>query len=59
MPDWRITCIFVDRDCRKKDLSFDAVCGALELSENLGGGLYDVYKVTVTTVFGFGLNEAF
>lgn len=39
MPDWRITCIFVDKDYRKKGLSFFALNGALELIKNLGGGL--------------------
>jgi hypothetical protein len=43
MPDWRITCIFVDRDYRKKDLSFFALNGALELIKNLGGGIVESY----------------
>ncbi|MBE2200530.1 MAG: GNAT family N-acetyltransferase [Anaerolinea sp.] len=42
-PDWRITCIFVDRDYRKKDLSFVALSGALELIKNLGGGIVESY----------------
>jgi hypothetical protein len=43
MPDWRITCIFVDRDHRKKGLSFFALNGALELIRNLGGGVVESY----------------
>lgn len=42
-PDWRITCIFVDRDYRKQDLSFVAVNGALELIKDLGGGVVESY----------------
>jgi hypothetical protein len=40
-PDWRITCIFVDKDYRKSNLSFFALSGALELIENLGGGVVE------------------
>lgn len=43
MPDWRITCIFVDRDYRKQDLSFFALNGALELIKGLGGGIVESY----------------
>jgi hypothetical protein len=43
MPDWRITCFFVDRDHRKKGLSFYALNGALELIKNLGGGVVESY----------------
>ncbi len=43
VPDWRITCIFVDRDYRKKGLSFFALNGALELIRNLGGGVVESY----------------
>jgi GNAT superfamily N-acetyltransferase len=43
MPDWRITCIFVDRDYRKKGLSFYALNGALELIKNSGGGVVESY----------------
>lgn len=42
-PDWRITCIFVDRDHRKKDLSFYALNGALALIEAAGGGVVESY----------------
>lgn len=43
MPDWRVTCIFVDKDYRKKNLSFIALNGALELIEKLGGGIVESY----------------
>ncbi len=43
VPDWRITCIFVDRDCRRKGLSAIALAGALELIAGLGGGLVEGY----------------
>jgi hypothetical protein len=43
MPDWRITCIFVDNEYRKKDLSFFALSGALELIKNSGGGVVESY----------------
>lgn len=42
-PDWRITCIFVDRDYRNKGLSAVALAGALELIAGLGGGLVESY----------------
>jgi GNAT superfamily N-acetyltransferase len=43
LPDWRITCFFVDRDYRKKGLSFFALNGALELIKNSGGGVVESY----------------
>jgi hypothetical protein len=43
MPDWRITCIFVDKNYRKNGLSFFALNGALELIKNLGGGVVESY----------------
>lgn len=43
MPDWRITCIFVDRDYRKNGLSFFALKGALEFIKNAGGGVVESY----------------
>ena len=47
MPDWRITCIFIDKDHRKKGLSFLALNGALELIKNLGGGVVESYPQDV------------
>jgi len=43
IPDWRITCIFVDRDYRKNGLSFVAFDGALELIKKSGGGVVESY----------------
>jgi hypothetical protein len=43
IPDWRITCIFVDRDFRKKGLSLFALNGALELIKKSGGGVVESY----------------
>jgi hypothetical protein len=43
LPDWRITCIFVDRDQRKKGLSSVALNGALELIKISGGGVVESY----------------
>lgn len=43
VPDWRITCIFVDRDYRKRGLSFFALNGALELIRAEGGGVVESY----------------
>lgn len=43
MPDWRITCIFVDRDFRKEGLSLFALNGALELIKDSGGGVVESY----------------
>jgi hypothetical protein len=42
-PDWRITCIFVDRDSRRRGLSLFALNGALELIGGLGGGVVESY----------------
>lgn len=43
MPDWRITCFFVDKDYREHGLSFFALNGALDLIKNLGGGIVESY----------------
>lgn len=43
LPDWRITCIFVDRDYRKQGLSLFALNGALGLIRDLGGGVVESY----------------
>jgi hypothetical protein len=43
MPDWRITCIFVDRDHRKQGLSLFALLGALDLIQAASGGIVESY----------------
>lgn len=43
MADWRITCIFVDKDSRREGLSRFALNGALELIKDSGGGVVESY----------------
>ena len=43
LPDWRITCFFVDKDYRRKGLSAIALEGALKLIEGMGGGVIESY----------------
>lgn len=42
-PDFRITCLFVDRSYRRKGMASVAVRGALELIAAAGGGLVESY----------------
>ncbi len=42
-PDYRITCLFVDRRYRRQGLTALAVRGALELIAQQGGGLVEAY----------------
>jgi GNAT superfamily N-acetyltransferase len=42
-PDFRITCLFVDRDHRRKGLAEVAVRGALALIAAAGGGVVESY----------------
>ncbi|MCA9837345.1 MAG: hypothetical protein KC422_10520 [Trueperaceae bacterium] len=43
LPDYRISCIFVDKRYRRKGLAAIAVRGALSLIAQQGGGLVEVY----------------
>jgi hypothetical protein len=43
LPDYRITCIFVDKKYRRKQLSAVALGGALELIAQAGGGVVEGY----------------
>jgi len=43
MPDYRITCLFVDRRYRRKGMAAVAVRGALGLIAAAGGGLVESY----------------
>jgi GNAT superfamily N-acetyltransferase len=43
MPDFRITCLFVDRRYRRAGMAAFAVRGALELIAAAGGGLVESY----------------
>jgi hypothetical protein len=40
---YRLTCIFVDRDYRRKGVAAVAVCGALDLIAKAGGGVVEGY----------------
>jgi hypothetical protein len=42
-PAYRITCIFVDRDYRRKGVASAAVRGALDLIAKAGGGVVEGY----------------
>jgi len=43
LPDWRITCVFVDRRYRHRGIARIAVAGALELIAQAGGGTVETY----------------
>lgn len=43
LPDWRITCFFVDKAYRKKGVSAIALAGALDEIARLGGGMVESY----------------
>ncbi|MDQ0734462.1 GNAT family N-acetyltransferase [Arthrobacter agilis] len=43
VPDWRITCLFVDRDYRRQGVAATAVRGALSLIARAGGGTVESY----------------
>jgi hypothetical protein len=43
LPDWRITCLFVDKTHRRQGLSAVALGGAVELIAAAGGGVVEGY----------------
>jgi GNAT superfamily N-acetyltransferase len=43
LPEWRITCFFVDRDHRHKGVASAALGGALKEIARLGGGMVESY----------------
>ncbi len=43
MPDYRLTCIFVDRNYRRQGVAAAALAGALELIARAGGGVVEGY----------------
>src|SRR5207245_10716214 len=62
-PDWRITCLFVDRDRRKEGVAEAAVAGALGLIAARGGGTVDGYPIATrgkpySSSFLFGGTES-
>jgi GNAT superfamily N-acetyltransferase len=46
-PDWRITCLFVDRNHRRGGVAGVALQGALDLIGGLGGGVVEGYPEAV------------
>lgn len=46
-PDYRVTCIFVDRRFRRQGLAETALLGALDLIANGGGGVVEGYPRVV------------
>ena len=47
LPDWRITCFFVDRAHRRRAVASTALAGALEEIARLGGGTVESYPEDV------------
>ena len=47
LPDWRITCFFIDRDHRHKGIAAIALEGALDEIARLGGGTVGSYPEDV------------
>jgi GNAT superfamily N-acetyltransferase len=47
LPDWRITCFFVDREYRGKGVTSAALEGALKEIARLGGGTIESYPEDV------------
>jgi hypothetical protein len=48
LPDYRITCIFVDRRYRRKGMTETALRGALDLIAQAGGGVVEGYPHDTT-----------
>jgi GNAT superfamily N-acetyltransferase len=65
LPDWRITCFFVDRDHRKAGVAETALGGALQMIAIRGGGTVDGYpivtrgKLTSNSFLGTGTASIF
>jgi GNAT superfamily N-acetyltransferase len=47
LPEWRITCFFVDRDYRNQGVAVAALRGALQEIRRLGGGSVESYPEDV------------
>jgi hypothetical protein len=43
LPDYRITCFFIDKGCRRQGMSAIALRGALDLIAQAGGGVVEGY----------------
>jgi hypothetical protein len=48
LPDYRLTCIFVDRNHRREGVASIAVDGALDLIARAGGGVVEAYPHDTT-----------
>jgi GNAT superfamily N-acetyltransferase len=49
LPDYRITCIFVDKKYRRKGVTAIALRGAIDLIAQAGGGVVEGYHTTPPT----------
>jgi GNAT superfamily N-acetyltransferase len=60
LPDWRITCFFVDREHRRSGVAATALEGALDAIARLGGGTVESYPEDTEgrSVSGSFLNNA-
>jgi GNAT superfamily N-acetyltransferase len=47
-PDYRITCVFVDRRYRRQGITETAIRGALDLISQAGGGVVEAYPHDLT-----------
>jgi GNAT superfamily N-acetyltransferase len=52
LPNWRITCFFVDRDRRKEGIAKAALAGALGMIATRGGGSVDAYPTSHSVTRG-------
>ncbi|HEY3977105.1 MAG TPA: GNAT family N-acetyltransferase [Streptosporangiaceae bacterium] len=43
LPDYRLTCLFVDKSCRRRGIGAAALRGALDLIAQAGGGVVEAY----------------
>ena len=48
VPDYRLTCFFIDRHRRKKGVASAALAGALDLIADAGGGIVEAYPEDTT-----------
>ena len=48
LPDWRITCFYVDKGNRRRGVAAAALAGALDQIAELGGGVVESYPEDVT-----------
>jgi len=47
LPEWRITCFFVDKEHRRRGVADAALAGALREIERLGGGTVESYPEVI------------